>query len=66
MTALQLLAQLRRADVRLWVDGEPAADANLVSLGPGPDGRVHYLVEDLAIGHGALVRVDYDPSGGDP
>jgi hypothetical protein len=48
--------------LRLVVDGEPAPGAGLVPVGHGPDGRALYLVEDLPLRHGALVRVDFEPS----
>ena len=56
----------RPGSLQLLVDGTPVPSGNLISLGAGPDGRVHYHIEDLPLCHGALVRVDYDPSWGEP
>ncbi len=55
-----------RADsLRLVVDGQPVPSASLVPTGLGPDGRSWYLIEDCPLRHGALVRVDFEPSWGD-
>jgi len=55
----------RPDSLRLLVDGEPAANASLIPAGSGPDGRAYYLVEDCALHHGAIVRVDFEPTWGE-
>jgi hypothetical protein len=52
--------------MRLYVDGTPAPGASLVPVGRGPDGRRHYQVEGIALRHGAVVRVDFEPDWGEP
>ena len=56
-----------RADsLRLRVDGALVPGASIVATGQGPDGRGWYVVEDCTLTHGALVRVDFEPSWGEP
>ena len=55
----------RPDSLRLQVDGEPVPAASLIPAGSGPDGRCWYLVEDCDLRHGALVRVDFEPTWGE-